>query len=80
MTFELCKTAVDDYLLVSEDEIKQAMCSMLEKEHCLMEGAAAVACAGLFKNKHNVSNKTIVIIICGANISLRNLRQVICEI
>ena len=49
ITFELCRQYVDDYCLVSEQAIQKAMCSLIGKQHLLIEGAAGVALAGLFK-------------------------------
>lgn len=78
ITFDFCKKYVDDYVLVSEAEIKQALCLMIEKEHVLGEGAAAVAMAAALKNKSHNKDKNIVIVICGGNISMSTLQKVIC--
>ncbi|MGI9287788.1 MAG: threonine/serine dehydratase, partial [Pseudomonadales bacterium] len=45
VTFELCQQLVDDFVLVSEDEIKAALKSFLATQHLLIEGAAAVVLA-----------------------------------
>ena len=46
ITFEYCQQYVDDYILVSEQEIRIAMCRFIDNEHMLLEGAAGVAIAG----------------------------------
>lgn len=79
LTFEICKRYVDDFILVSEDEIKQAILLCLEKQALLIEGAAALPIAAFIKAKERFSNKDVVLIISGARISLSQLREVLCE-
>lgn len=77
ITFELCQKYVDDYILVSETEIKRAIIAMLKTQHLLVEGAAGVALAALFKNRTRFQNKNAVVVLSGANISLENLKVVL---
>jgi threonine dehydratase len=77
ITFNLCQSYVDDYILVSEEEIKNAMRLFIEKEHLLIEGAAGVCIAALLKNQADFKNKNVVLIISGANISLETLKKII---
>jgi threonine dehydratase len=77
ITFELCQSIVDEYLLVSEQEIRDAMRYFMETHHMLIEGAAAVAVAaflqvGLYRRK-----ACNVIVLCGANISLTTLKAIL---
>jgi len=78
ITFSLCQQYVDDYILVSEDEIKEAMTQFMEMEHMLIEGSVGVTIAAMFKEKKKFKNKKIAAIICGANIGMELLRTVIC--
>lgn len=77
ITFEICQKYVDDYILVSEDEIKNAIIAILKSQRLLIEGAAGVALASLFKNADKFHNKNVVVILSGANISLENLAKVL---
>lgn len=77
ITFELCQALVDDYLLVSEDEIKNAMLQFIQKEHQLIEGAPAVALAALLKNAARFKDKNVVVILSGGNISIETLLRVL---
>jgi len=77
ITFPLCQRLVDDYILVSEDEIRHAMRSFIETHHMLIEGAAGVPLAALQKLQERFQEKTVVIVICGANISLETLKTII---
>jgi threonine dehydratase len=79
ITFEICRDYVDDYILISEEEIKNAILFILEKHHMIIEGAAAVAVASFLKNKHLLSGKHVVLVISGAKISLETLKEILSE-
>ena len=77
ITFDLCRSRVSDSVTVSEEEIRDAMRLVVERHHTLIEGAAAVAVAGYLKSKERFRGRRVVIVLCGANISLERLRQAI---
>lgn len=78
ITFNLCKTYVDDFVLITESEIKEALVLMLDKHHLLMEGAAGLVVAAFLKKKKQFKKKNVVLIICGANIGLTTLKGILC--
>src|SRR5258708_23021235 len=69
ITLELCKNVIDRCVLVTETEILAAMRLILETEHWLIEGAAAVAVAAFLKEARGYEGKRTVIILCGRNVS-----------
>ena len=77
VTFEMVKTLVDDYVAVSEEEIKAAMRRFIELHHMLLEGAAGVVVAAYLKLQERLIGKNVVLVICGANIGLADLRTVL---
>ncbi|HZS06635.1 MAG TPA: threonine/serine dehydratase [Blastocatellia bacterium] len=77
ITFDLCRELIDDFVLVSEAEIAAAMRQFIETHHLLIEGSAGVALAGFEKLKEQFSGRNVVIVICGANISLATLRKIL---
>lgn len=77
ITFELCQKLVDDFVLVSEDEIKAAIRLIIESQHMLVEGAAGVAVAAYLTTAKRFRAQNVVIVLCGANISLEALKSVI---
>ncbi|TYP95544.1 L-threonine ammonia-lyase [Fodinibius salinus] len=79
VTFDLCKKLVDDFILISEDEIANAIRSMIKHHSKLVEGSAGVAIASLLKHPGRFSNQTTVIVVCGANISSDKLQSVLCD-
>jgi threonine dehydratase len=76
ITFEPCKSLIDSHIWVSEDEIKEAMNLIAEKESCLIEGAAGVAVAGLLQQPKRYTGKNIAILLCGKNIPYPLFREV----
>lgn len=77
ITFALCRELVDDYVTVTEAEIAASLRQFLERQRFLIEGAAAVALAGFTKLREQFSGQQVVIVICGANISLSTLREIL---
>ncbi len=77
MTFEICQRYLDDYLLVSEDEIKKAIVMLIKTQHLLVEGAAGVALAALLKNAKQFRNKNVIVVLSGGNISLDTLKKIL---
>ena len=76
MTFEMCKEIIDDFSIVSEEEIAKGIQIGVEKHHQLIEGAAGTAIAGFMKQKDKFKDKTVVLVMCGGNISGAVLKSV----
>lgn len=78
ITLEICRNYVDNFILVSEEEIKNAILFILDKHHMLIEGAAAVPVASFMKKIDVFSGKQVVLVISGAKISLDVLKKILC--
>jgi threonine dehydratase len=79
VTFELCRDLVDEVLTLTEDEIKEAMRRFMDVHHQLIEGAAGVAVAAALKKGPELAGKRLAVVLCGSNISLEDLRTVLCS-
>ena len=77
ITFQICNRNIDETILVSETEIKNAMMAFIESEHLLLEGAAGTAVATLLKIKNELRGKRVGVVICGGNISLDVIKQIL---
>jgi threonine dehydratase len=75
ITFELCQQFVDEWITVSEVEIKQSLIEFMDTHHQLIEGAAAAVIASYLKTKERYAGKNVVIILCGANIGIETLKS-----
>ena len=68
ITYPLCKSFIDQSILVSESDIKKAMKLYFKYENQIVEGAAGVAIAALLKLEKDIIDKRIGVVICGGNI------------
>ncbi len=77
LTLPMIKANVDDVLLVSEDDIEQAILMLLEIEKTVVEGAGAVGLAALMKHAERFEGRKVGLILCGGNIEPLMLAEII---
>jgi threonine dehydratase len=77
ITFDLCRNYADEYVTVTEMEIEEALRFYIGRHHMLIEGAAAVAVASYMKMYAPLQGKNVVIVICGANIDMAALKEIL---
>jgi threonine dehydratase len=77
ITFEICRDLVDDYVTVTENEIRESLRLFIQTHHFLIEGAAAVAVASYLRTKERFAGQNVVIVVSGANIDSRTLKAVL---
>jgi len=77
LTLPLIRERVDDVLLVSEDDIEQAILMLLEIEKTVVEGAGAVGLAALMKHRARFARRKVGLILCGGNIEPLVLAEII---
>ncbi|HET6781758.1 MAG TPA: threonine/serine dehydratase [bacterium] len=66
---------LDDFVLVSDDEIRQAQRTIIEKTRNLVEAAGASPLAAALKIKEQLTGKRVAMICSGGNVSPEQLRQ-----
>ncbi len=66
---------LDDFLLVSDDEILQAMAWMIERAHTLAEAAGSAPLAGAYRLRAELQGKKVGIVCSGGNTSLEHLKR-----
>lgn len=76
VTFPVCQSLVDEWVLVPEREIAAAMRRFINVHHLLIEGSAALAIAAFERQRARHVGERVAIVICGGNISLDRLRDV----
>lgn len=79
ITFEWCRELIDEFVTVTEEEIAETLRAFIGAHHMLIEGAAAVAVASYLVLQDRFKGKNVVIVLCGANIALETLREVLKE-
>lgn len=69
ITFGLCQQVVDEFVLVSEEEIASAMILMRRRCKMDIEGAAALSVAAASKLQQQLRGKRIALIISGSRVN-----------
>ncbi len=75
LPLQIMSDLLDDFLLVSDEEIHRAIGTLVDKAHTLAEGAGATALAGAIRYPEKVKGKKVAITISGANITADQLRH-----
>jgi len=73
----IMRRLLDDFVLVSDDEIDAATALMIEKTRTLVEAAGAAALAGAIKQKAQVRGHRVALICSGGNISPAQLKALL---
>ncbi|MFW9910600.1 MAG: threonine/serine dehydratase [Candidatus Thorarchaeota archaeon] len=66
---------LNDFILLSEEEIMRAVVWMIERAHTLAEGAGAAPLAAAYRIRDRLKNKKVGLICSGGNESLTKLRK-----
>jgi threonine dehydratase len=75
----IMRRLLDDFVLVSDDEIKAAVRSLLERSRIVVEGAGAASFAAALGLKDRLAGRRVALILSGGNISISQLRTVLGE-
>lgn len=73
----IVRKKVDDWLLVDEGDIEQAIVLLLEIEKTLVEGAGAAGLAALLKYPERFKGQRVGLVLCGGNIDPLLLASII---
>ena len=71
---DILRDLLDDFILVSDEEMEQAIVLHLENTHNLTEHAGAASLAGALKMKDRLRGKKVALVMSGGNLSLDHLR------
>jgi len=77
MTQEILWDLLDDFVLVDDDEMKEAIGILIDSAHTLAEAAGAAPLAAALKNQLDIKGKNVAFIITGGNITIPQLREVL---
>jgi threonine dehydratase len=73
LPLSILRSLIDDFVLVSEEEMRHAIKSYLEHCHTVAEGAGAASLAAAVKLKDQLKGKKVVLVLSGGNITLDEL-------
>ncbi len=77
-TFQMTRELVDDFVLVSESEIAQAINHAYWQESQIVEGSGAVSIAALLSKKVNPKEVTVAL-MCGGNVDMKLHHHIISD-
>lgn len=75
ITFPICQEVVNRWILITEEEIENAIRYLFHTHELVVEGAAGVAMAAAMKEEHPGNS---VVILCGGNID-PSIHETICR-
>jgi threonine dehydratase len=75
----ILRRLLDDFVLVSDDDIRNAVRSLLERTRTVVEGAGAAPLAAGLALKNRLAGRRVALILSGGNISAAQLRTVLGE-
>lgn len=77
MTLDILRRHLSDVVLLSEEELREATYIILKETHNLPEGAGAAATAAALKLGGELQGKTVVGVLSGGNLDLRELSAIL---
>ncbi len=77
MPQQILRHYLDDFILVSEDELRRAVIILLAHTRNLAEGAGAASLAAALKQRDALAGKKVGIVLSGGNLSIDRLRDLL---
>lgn len=77
LTVDIMRDNLDDFVLVSEEEMKAAIRLYVEKAHLIAEGAGAASLAAAYKLRDRFEGKRVVIVLSGGNLTAEMLKNIL---
>jgi threonine dehydratase len=77
MTLELMRRRVHDMVLVNDDALRETIRLLLRTTHNLAEGAGAAATAAALQMRERLAGKTVIGVLSGGNLDLRELSRIL---
>lgn len=77
LPLEVMRRNLDDFILVSEEEMKAAVRLYVEKAHTIAEGAGAASLAAAIKIHEDLKGRKVGVILSGGNLTADTLRAII---
>ena len=74
LPIQIISQHVDDFRLVSEDELRWAIVRLLEQAHIVAEGAGAAAYAAAEQLRDQLAGKKVALVVSGGNITVDTYR------
>ncbi|MBT4320840.1 threonine/serine dehydratase [Candidatus Bathyarchaeota archaeon] len=77
VSFDICMEVIDEWAILTEDDILAAIKFLLHESHMLVEGAGAVGVAALLSDPERYRGKRVGVVISGGNLGMKTLKKVV---
>jgi threonine dehydratase len=77
LTFGILKAHLDDFILLSEDELAEGVRCALRTTHNLAEGAGGASLAAAMKIRKSLAGQRVVCVMSGGNLDRAKLQRVL---
>ncbi|MGI8838982.1 MAG: threonine ammonia-lyase [Pyrinomonadaceae bacterium] len=71
---------LDEFVLVSENEMLEAIALYVEKAHTLSEAAGTASLAAVLKLRDRLAGQTVALVLSGGNITIEQLRTALAHV
>jgi threonine dehydratase len=78
ITFEMCREHVDDFILVKEETIVQAIVDLIRRQRQVVEGAGAVGVAAIMEDRERFRDRRTAVVVSGGNLDFGFVRDALC--
>lgn len=79
LPFGIMQRLVDDMVLVSEEDMRQAMMMLIETAHIVAEGAGAASLGAAWNLREELRGQRVGLIVSGGNVTLETVRRALCD-
>lgn len=79
-TQRIMRRYLDDFVLVDDSAIKEAVVLLLQHTHNLAEGAGAIPLAAALQLKDRLAGKKVALVMSGGNLALEQLREIMSQL
>ena len=76
-TQRIMRKYLDDFVLVDDADIEDAILLLLEHTHNLAEGAGAASLAAAIKLRSRLAGKKVALVLSGGNLAVDQLRRLL---
>lgn len=78
LSYDMAKTLVDDFIVVSEESIAKAVSFMAKDEKYIVEAGSCTTVAAVFDYKERIGGKNVALVLSGGNIDGELLKEILC--
>lgn len=77
LPLQILRARLNDLILVSDDELRRAMVTLIRTTRMLAEGAGAASTAAAFRLRDRLRGKKVGVVLSGGNVTAEGLQEVL---